>query len=339
MNDPLRPMNLGAILDRSFHIYRSRFLVFVGLAVPPVIAMDLIYSADEFWLHARSRFHPATPTAAYLWAFVIGTAFYQMSRIFGILTQPAFVQATSGVVLGNACSLRDSIWFALARWKSSFWIAILKLAADSIIPGTLAAAIGAIMVANSANLARSGSQFLAPLINLMAMVVGFILFLWIGACLSFSIPAMALENLTGLNSLRRSLALSKGSRGRIVFTLLSTFVAVWVLSYGLEFLLGHLMSFVGSVLNIAKTMRALYSPAVSLLVTAIYIVIGPFLPIAITLFYYDQRIRREGYDVERMMVAAGLNPNAAETPAALPTHGLDLPAEAQPIPAEGNQQA
>ena len=30
-------------------------------------------------------------------------------------------------------------------------------------------------------------------------------------------------------------------------------------------------------------------------------------PIALTLFYYDQRIRREGYDIERLMDSAGLN--------------------------------
>lgn len=29
-------------------------------------------------------------------------------------------------------------------------------------------------------------------------------------------------------------------------------------------------------------------------------------PIALTLFYYDQRIRHEGYDIERMMDDAGL---------------------------------
>jgi hypothetical protein len=34
---------------------------------------------------------------------------------------------------------------------------------------------------------------------------------------------------------------------------------------------------------------------------------GPIYPIAITLFYYDQRIRLEGYDIERMMDAAGMN--------------------------------
>lgn len=31
------------------------------------------------------------------------------------------------------------------------------------------------------------------------------------------------------------------------------------------------------------------------------------LPVAFSLFYYDQRIRHEGYDTEQMMVSAGLN--------------------------------
>ena len=39
----------------------------------------------------------------------------------------------------------------------------------------------------------------------------------------------------------------------------------------------------------------------------ISVLIGPLYPIAITLFYYDQRIRKEGYDIEHMMDAAGLN--------------------------------
>jgi hypothetical protein len=58
-------------------------------------------------------------------------------------------------------------------------------------------------------------------------------------------------------------------------------------------------------------MRSLYGPAVLILVTGIYAVLGPILPIALTLFYYDQRIRNEGFDIERMMESAGLN--TAET--------------------------
>ena len=33
----------------------------------------------------------------------------------------------------------------------------------------------------------------------------------------------------------------------------------------------------------------------------------PFGAIVLTVLYYDQRIRREGYDIERMMDAAGMN--------------------------------
>ena len=45
---------------------------------------------------------------------------------------------------------------------------------------------------------------------------------------------------------------------------------------------------------------------------------SPILPIAITLFYYDQRMRREGYDIERLMDAAGLQ--APLTPPAEAAH-------------------
>ena len=36
--------------------------------------------------------------------------------------------------------------------------------------------------------------------------------------------------------------------------------------------------------------------------------IGPIYAIGLTLFYYDQRIRKEGFDIEWMMQAAGLSP-------------------------------
>jgi len=53
--------------------------------------------------------------------------------------------------------------------------------------------------------------------------------------------------------------------------------------------------------------------------------VGPLFPIATTLFYYDQRMRHEGYDIERMMEAAGLN-----GPEALPgEHGSFAPSGAE----------
>jgi hypothetical protein len=41
------------------------------------------------------------------------------------------------------------------------------------------------------------------------------------------------------------------------------------------------------------------------------LVFAPYGSIVLTLLYYDQRMRREGFDVERMMRAAGLDESAA----------------------------
>ena len=40
--------------------------------------------------------------------------------------------------------------------------------------------------------------------------------------------------------------------------------------------------------------------------------IGPMYATGLTLFYYDQRVRKEGYDIEWMMEAAGLTAPAAD---------------------------
>ena len=63
-------------------------------------------------------------------------------------------------------------------------------------------------------------------------------------------------------------------------------------------------------------------------------VIAPFYPIAMTLIYYDQRIRREGYDIERMMQAAGMNAPLAP-PAGVRAAAPDEASEARVMRAAG----
>jgi hypothetical protein len=54
------------------------------------------------------------------------------------------------------------------------------------------------------------------------------------------------------------------------------------------------------------------------MITALAALFGPIYPIALALFYYDQRMRREGYDIERLMDAVGLH--APLTPPAEAAH-------------------
>jgi hypothetical protein len=51
----------------------------------------------------------------------------------------------------------------------------------------------------------------------------------------------------------------------------------------------------------------------------------PIYSIALTLFYYDQRIRKEGYDVEWLMERAAVTHGAA------PLEGISDPAAAGPL--------
>jgi hypothetical protein len=64
-------------------------------------------------------------------------------------------------------------------------------------------------------------------------------------------------------------------------------------------------------------------------------VVGPLYPIAVTLFYYDQRSRKEGFDVEIMMEAAGLTEPAGLMAQTTATSPVTARVEAASEPAPG----
>ena len=326
MTAPLRPMNLGEILDQTFHIYRSRFLAFVMIATIPTLAMDLILFANEAWIHVSSLVHTNwTKSGLVFWNTVVWLSLSHIFNVLFLLFEPAMIKIVSGSIQGSEHSFTSSLRFAANRWRRYLWIAILKSAAILIVPELFAASI---LIAEALFFISKGSPKLTHFESVLVFVVpgltGIALFLSCGACLSLALPIAALESLKGLKSLRRSWTLSKGTRTRVLFTWLVVYTSLWVLTWGLEFLLGQLMFFVGSMLHMAETTRYFYRPAVFILATTIYVLLGPIYPIAITLFYYDQRIRREGYDIERMMESAGMTAHLAPTPPA----GEGIPAPA-----------
>jgi hypothetical protein len=127
-----------------------------------------------------------------------------------------------------------------------------------------------------------------------------------------AIPACVVENLKARQAIRRGIELSKGTRGRIfVLALL-----VGIIKLGL---VGITQLFV--VVAAFKHPGQPLGPGISALSETIAFFtntfLGPIFATGITLFYYDQRVRKEGYDIEWMMQAAGLTvpAQAAELPA------------------------
>jgi hypothetical protein len=306
-------LNLGEILDRTFQIYRVRFLAFVCVAALPALAMRGIHLADTTWLKVHSLFRPVWTPGVYMWNFVVALGFYHIAGLLGLLAEPAHFKLASGPILDQECSLGSSLRFAAARWQGYLWIAFLKLASQLIIPELIAFGL---LIAQIGLADAAGINDFTGLPSLVFLIVpvlaGCCLFAWLGACLSLAVPAAAAEKLKGFSALRRSWLLTRQARGRIFLTWLSIVIISWILLWAFQFLLRLAFSLIADANHSPLLTRTSYFPAYYVLNTGFAILIGPVYPIAVTLFYYDQRIRHEGYDIERMMEEAGMT--APSTP-------------------------
>ncbi len=314
MKTDLRPMNLGEILDRTIQIYRAKFLVFVGIAAIPALAMLGLQLAGSSWLQTSSIMHSPRQTAI-LWNFALWLGYFHISGFLGTLISPALVYVTSTTSQYKECSMLQALRYVAMRWRSYLWITILKLFAKLVIPEILAFMLFAGVVLSSIYTGVLNSNgHLSMFASLLLLAILFIpvcgLFFWLGISFSLAVPAVALEGTAGFIALRRSWVLSKGSRLRIFFTYLTLVVLSWILMYCFAFIVRWIFIYFGQAHLSKPTLQRLYllyAPLVYFLYSSIYALLSPIYPIALTLFYYDQRIRKEGYDIERMMEAAGLN--------------------------------
>lgn len=81
--------------------------------------------------------------------------------------------------------------------------------------------------------------------------------------------------------------------------------------------MGHGTQYAAGVLILAEALNVLGNFALQTLIAPVYL-------IALLLFYFDQRVRTEGYDIERLMDEAGLSHWAAAETAPGP-RGLHAP--------------
>jgi len=322
MTASLRPMNLGEILDRAIQIYRRRFWAFVCISALPALGMRLIHTLDLLTWNVRSHLDTDWPPGRVMVNMVISIGFYHFSSFFAMLVFPAIIHLASGSILEKPDSLRLAFRFVFTRWKGFIWIAFLKLFAGLVAPEliVLGILISLSLLDDATGFARDLSGVASIPIVAVPALIGFLIFLWLLPRFSLAFPAGAIEQLRGFRSLRRSWRLSNGTRWRILVMWLALFLGSWATLSSLQFILRQTAVALASALHSHFIIKSLFPPAYYALNTAFLTLIGPIFPIALTLFYYDQRIRHEGYDIERMMDAAGLNAPApspsAEVPAA-----------------------
>jgi hypothetical protein len=139
------------------------------------------------------------------------------------------------------------------------------------------------------------------LIFLLLIVLWAIYAVLMGLRYSLSIPASVVESLKARKAMRRSIELSKGSRGRIfLLALMISFVQLGLVVISQGFFI--IAAFKNH--TILPVWAQILQQVVAFVTNSF---IGPMYATGLTLFYYDQRIRKEGYDIEWMMEAAGLS--------------------------------
>lgn len=142
-------------------------------------------------------------------------------------------------------------------------------------------------------------SFIVSLIVVFGLLLLVVPGIYWGLKYALAIPVTVLEGSSLTESLSRSADLTEGSRGRIfvisiLFTILASVVNICVqYAFGIKsiFLGGHLPAGFTSIRFALISISAFVTRGL----------VGPLLTIAMTLVYYDQRVRKEGFDLQLMI--------------------------------------
>lgn len=300
MRAELRPSSLGEILDRTAQMYRSHFLVYFGIAAiaaSTVLIPRLIgYLLLSFYTHGN-----ATQFAGI--SMMISGLMSLISLLPMALSMAAIAHAVATNYLGQITTIRQAYSSIRRRWYRYILI-LLATYCYAFAPVFVAVvAIGAVSAAVSASFSRNLVVGVLMVLILMAMVAAF----WWMLRWALAIPASLLEDLKVHRSLKRSAMLTKGARGRIFVMVLLVLAVVTVISYAVQIPMLFLFFLHKGQLTFATQMVSSFG----IFLSSSFVI--PIWSIALTLFYYDQRIRKEGYDVEWLMEQAAVVPGVTSS--------------------------
>ncbi len=322
MENNLRPLTLGEILDRTAELYRRNFLLFAGIfsvyaGVVLLLGLLQIGLAELLKsLHQTEHLQWLTLTATglqYLLVFLCaGAALAAINRAVAWvnLGQSASIRAAYASILPR---LGRYLWLMTITGFIAWWPTVLLyggylLTVFFYLPkGFLAhpnaVAASGVTPDSSSMLIFGLASIIFVLLLIPAIAYGVIMSLRY----SLAVPASVVEETPARPSIRRSITLSQGARGRIfLLGLLVAVIKIGLAGLSQLFFVIFFFKHHGNVGPIALSL----SQIVAFFTNSF---LGPIYATGITLFYYDQRIRKEGFDIEQMMQAAGLT-----VPATLP---------------------
>ncbi len=345
MNEPLQPLTLSEILDRTAQLYRKRFFVFLGISIVPTaltLALAFVIGAVVAWWNWRGAGSVSTSTGYVLiGVFTIAAALIALPLLLAAasLSTAAINHATSCVYLGEPTAIRAAYKSVWRRGWRYIWLYLLEgllifVAPMAVYIGLVALTVGATALAVKAGAGGILGGFFFGLLVFLVIVAMTGYIFWMLLKLSLAFPACVVEQMSAWSAIKRSFSLSQGTKGRILLLYLLVGVLSWLLSMGITVPLTILLALLPGMNN---PQRAQIAGVVMLVIVygasfAVQALIKPVYGIALVLFYYDQRIRKEGFDIEWMMQQAGMVPAPPQTLPSAPWMP-PIPLQSQPVAA------
>jgi MFS family permease len=313
MDNQLRPLNLGEILDRTAQLYRRNFWLYVGTAALPLLfVLALAIPAGAIFIIpgvAGSGTWDSTPAAviAIVLLCLIAIPIYLAVYVY---SYAGITQATVSVHLGEKPTIRATLKSVHTRFWTYLWYLLLQGIMAALIPMavTMSIILPLIYLMSRPDV-DLGSRFALGFLMFLVAVVAIGAVVWLALSFALGMAACIVEKKTAWQSLVRSWHLSKGTRGRIFVTNLLVAALAFAIGMALAIPVLILVAVLPAAgINVAHSSAALVVMEIVRVALDFIsqVLLAPIYMIAAVLFYYDQRIRKEGFDIEWMMQRAGL---------------------------------
>jgi hypothetical protein len=284
MAEILRPMSTGELMDRTLVLYKRNFKLFVGIASLGPSASVQAQSANRV-----NPFSAASLGFGFLAGFLIMLAGMAIS-------QGATVRAVAAVHLSQSIGVIE----AYRALKGKLWriigvfVCMCLLAVLAVLGAIVLIAIAMVMLRTVAvvDAGRRGQLF-AFLLGFGSVLVVLIAAMVVWVRYALAIACCVVEDLGVVKSIKRSALLSKGSRFRVFLIYL-----VFVLFAGvMGAVVGALAGGIGSLIpNPVLRLVPIYVAGF-----VVGVLTGPLATIGLALVYYDERVRKEAFDLQFMM--------------------------------------
>ena len=335
------PLTAVQMFERTFALLRENFKLFFGIVLV-VIAVELVVggvmgSSGILMAHAASgraaimRFLFLAPL--YLLGFILTYVFTQVVQGALFLAARARLANASikvGVAwklaleqAGRLIGISILVFLRSVGYMLLFWLVLgipfgVVLLISGLAHGGGAAAL---------RLGHGASPVFAVLLVLF-MLVFFVLyicaFLWLAARYALSIPAALAENLPITEAIRRSIHLTRGSKGRLYALYVGVFAIYLVIAaftLPIQLLILHRAG-----AHLAHAAGTFSAALVALNIFEYFVgaIVLAMIGVGAALCYFDLRVRKEGFDGESAVPAL-------EHPFAPPTSPGEWPIEDLPI--------